>query len=207
MRAILSAVATCLLMATVSDVARAQSAAQLSLSREPAARFVGLDVFAGGGQITNVLVPATDTEEAKYPKWGWDAGATVNVGLRWLGLTAAVGRQPIDETLWVTHVVAGPRVTSPWMVSDTMVGRFFAHALVGAARADGPVAQTAGELVVGGGMDLLFFLRIQGDYVRTNLQSVKRGNGRLFIGAVIPLCAHGCTQADGFNVSGRPAVQ
>jgi hypothetical protein len=208
MRAILTATAAMVLWAgALSGTLLAQSAVDLPMSppgREP--RFTGLDVFIGGGQVQNELVPATDTEDAKYPKWGWDAGATISVGVRWFGITAAVGQQPVDETVWVSHLVAGPRVTSPWVVGESMIVRFFGHALAGMARTSDPVSQTAGEFVVGGGMDLLFF-RIQGDYVRANLAGVKRGNGRLFFGGVIPLCLRGCTEADGFNVSGRPATR
>jgi len=122
------------------------------------------------------------------------------------GITAAVGQQPVDDAVWVSHLAVGPRVTSPWFAAETMVGRFFAHALAGMARTSGPVSQTAGEFVVGGGIDLLL-LRIQGDYVRSNLTGVKRGNGRFFVGGVIPFCLRGCTEADGFNVSGRPATR
>jgi hypothetical protein len=209
MRAILTATAAMVMWAgALSGTVLAQSAAMdLPMSPPaPAPRFVGLDVFAGGGQIQNELVPATDTEEAKYPKWGWDVGATVNVGVRWFGITAAVGQQPVDDAVWVSHLAVGPRVTSPWFAAETMVGRFFAHALAGMARTSGPVSQTAGEFVVGGGIDLLL-LRIQGDYVRSNLTGVKRGNGRFFVGGVIPFCLRGCTEADGFNVSGRPATR
>jgi hypothetical protein len=209
MRAIVTAAAAAILWAGASlGAALAQSAAMDGSTSPPAPapRFVGLDVFVGGGQVQNELAPATETEDAKYPKWGWDAGATVSVGVRWFGITADVGQQPLDETVWVSHLAAGPRVTSPWVVGESMVVRFFGHALAGMARTSGTMPQTAGEFVVGGGVDLLF-LRIQGDYVRANLAGVKRGNGRLFVGGVIPLCLRACTEADGFNVSGRPATR
>jgi hypothetical protein len=171
-------------------------------------RFLGVDIFAGGGQFQNVLVPATDTEDAKYQKWGWDAGATVSYGVRWLGITASVGHQTIVQNMPAYHVVAGPRVTSPWLISDRAVGRFFGHALVGFARTAGVApSQSSAEWVFGGGLDL-FFARLQIDYVRLNLNGVNRGSPRVFVGGVIPLCLRACSESkDVVNLSGRPWVQ
>lgn len=166
--------------------------------------FLGLDVFAGGSQFQNVLVPATDTEPAKYPGWGWDAGATVSVGVRWLGITGTFGRQTV-ETVPIYQLAVGPRVTSPWLVGDAAIIRVFAHALAGFATSSGVTpSQSSAEWVIGGGVDIML-LRIQFDNVRLNLNGLKTSSPRIFIGGVVPLCLRACRAWDGFNVSGRPA--
>lgn len=167
-------------------------------------RFLGLDVFAGGSQFQNVLVPATGTEPAKFPPWGWDAGATVSVGVRWLGITGAFGRQTI-ETVPIYQLAVGPRVTSPWLPLGEMPIRGFAHALVGFAGTSGVTpSQSSAEWIIGGGCDV-FLLRFQFDSVWLKLNGVKTRNLRVFLGGVVPLCVRGCRESDAFNVSGRPA--
>jgi len=170
-------------------------------------RFLGVDIFAGGGQFQNELVPATDTEDAKFQKWGWDVGATLSYGVRWLGITGSFGHQAIVENVSAYHLVAGPRVTSPWIAGEMMVARFYAHALGGFARTSGATRpQSRSEWVVGGGIDMLL-LRLQFDYVRLNLDGAPKGNPRFFVGGVVPLCFRACSESrDGFNLSGRPAT-
>ena len=171
-------------------------------------RFLGLEVFGGGGQFQIELAPATETEDARYPKWGWDAGATLSYGIRWLGITGAVSHQAIGESLSAYHLVVGPRVTSPWIVGDRGAARFYAHALGGFAQTSGVTpSQRSAEWVFGGGMDAFFF-RMQFDYVRLNLNGVEKGNARVFLGAVVPLCLRACSESkDVFNVSGHPAAR
>jgi len=63
------------------------------------------------------------------------------------------------------------------------------------------------DQVFGGGMDAFLF-RMQVDYVRLNLNGVEKGNARVFLGAVVPLCLGACSESkDVFNVSGRPAAR
>jgi hypothetical protein len=54
-------------------------------------RFLGLDVFGGGaGYQRYDYVPSEDpSNDDVYGKFGWDVGATVSVGVRWLGITGA----------------------------------------------------------------------------------------------------------------------
>ena len=153
-------------------------------------RFLGIDVFAGGSQFQTVLVPATDTEPAKHPAWGWDAGATISVGVRWLGITGAFGRQTV-ETVPIYQLAVGPRVTSPWLVGDAAL-RGFAHALAGFASTSGVTpSQSSAEWVVGGGFDFMLF-RVQFDKVWLNLNGQKTSDFRVFIGGVVPFCLRAC---------------
>ena len=162
----------------------------------PQERFLGLDLFGGGAQLQNELAPATDTEKATYPHWGWDAGATVSYGVPWLGISAAFGHQAVAEDWGAYHLLAGPRVTSPWLINDNVGLRAFAHALAGFARTSGAApSQSSAEWVVGGGVDILLF-RVQVDYVHLNLNDVKGGFARVFLGGVVPLCLRACGESD-----------
>jgi len=167
--------------------------------------FLGLDVFGGAARCErNDVVPSEDpAKEDRMEKFGWDAGATVSVGVRWLGITGALGRQT-TEMVPTYHMVVGPRFTSPWAVSDAGAVRAFAHALVGFASTSGVTpSQSSAEWVIGGGVDI-FLLRIQFDSVWLKLNGVKTSNLRVFMGGVVPLCVRACRESDGFNVSGRP---
>jgi hypothetical protein len=92
-------------------------------------RFLALDVFGG------VIVPrhsdnGTESESSRWAIAGWDAGASLRV-VRWLGLTAAGGRQTVTNVP-AHHFLGGPRVTTSY--GDYGM-RGFAHVLVGVARA------------------------------------------------------------------------
>jgi hypothetical protein len=170
--------------------------------------FLGVDVFAGGAAFSRYeQAPAgDDSDEIRYAATGWEAGATVAFGWRWLGITGAFGRQTI-ETVPVYQAVVGPRVTSPWMTGEDVGFRVFAHALVGAARTSGVIpAQSSTEWVLGGGIDI-FLLRLQMDYVRLNLNGLRQDNYRVSMAGFVPLCLRACHASDGFNLSGRPAAR
>ena len=120
---------------------------------------------------------------------GWEAGATVRFARRWLGVTGAVSRTSRDQ-LVIRHFLVGPHLATSYGE-----GRLFAHALFGHARFEAStVASRSGfELVVGSGVDLVGgVFRIEFDYVRVNLEGVPKNDGRLIVGAVIPLCFVGC---------------
>jgi hypothetical protein len=100
----------------------------------------------------------------------------------------------------------GAQVVSPWIVGEDMGFRVFAHALYGFASTRGEApSQTSAEWVVGGGIDILL-MRVQVDYVRLHLDPLKRGNSRVFIGGVVPLCLRSCRGGE-INLSGRPATR
>jgi hypothetical protein len=165
--------------------------------------FLGVDVFGAGSYFLKEDVDENAEETDHYP-WGWEAGATVFVGLRWVGLTGSVGRQAYGSTP-ITHVAVGPRVTTGWIVGDMLPVRFFAHGLAGYAMGSGPTGTQGGtEWVAGGGVDLAF-LRIQVDYVRLKIEGVPANNTRAFVGGVISLCHRACAETDGLNLSGIPA--
>jgi len=199
--------ATALLGAGSAETARAQEPAKpVDAAAARPERFLGLDVFAGGaGYERYDYVPSEDpSKDDMYGKFGWDVGATVSVGVRWLGITGAFGRQTI-ETMPTYQMVVGPRLTTPWWALGYMPVRGFAHALVGIAATSGVTpAQTSAVWVIGVGVDL-FFLRMQFDEVRLNMNELKKDNFRFFVGGVVPLCLRACRETDGFNVSGRPA--
>ena len=81
------------------------------------------------------------------------------------------------------------------IIGDEGAVRFFAHALGGFAHTSGVTpSQSSAEWVLGGGMDALFF-RLQGDHVRLNVKGVNKGNARVFVGAVVPLCLRACSES------------
>jgi hypothetical protein len=169
-------------------------------------RFLGLDVFAGGAgyERYDFVRTGDPSKDDQFGKIGWDAGATVSVGVRWLGITGAFGRQTI-ETVPTWQVAVGPRLTSPWLPLGEIPVRAFVHALVGLAATSGVTpSQSSAEWVIGGGVDIVL-LRMQFDSVRLNMNGLKPSSYRFFVGGVVPLCLRGCRESDGFNVSGRPA--
>lgn len=104
-----------------------------SSPQRPGISTLRLDLFGRGAQFQNAIPPATEGEKYTYPHWGWDAGATLSYGVRWLGITGTFGHQAIAEDVSAYHLVAAPRVTSPWLVGEKMAVRGFAHALGGLA--------------------------------------------------------------------------
>jgi hypothetical protein len=171
-------------------------------------RFLGLDVFAGAARFEGSEQAGSEdpSEKIVVEKTGWDVGATVSIGVRWLGITGAFGRQTI-ETVPTYQMAVGPRLTSPWLPLGELPVRGFAHALVGFAGTTGVTpSQSSAEWVVGGGFDFFLF-RIQVDNVRLQLNGLKPSYFRLFFGGVVPLCLRACRESDGFNVSGGPAAK
>jgi hypothetical protein len=167
-------------------------------------RFLGLDIFAGGAQYERHDLPdgGDGSQAVSWGKFGWDTGATVSFGVRWVGITGTFGHHTIEDVP-TYQVAVGPRVTSPWYIDEVGI-RFFAHALVGVATTSGVTpSQRSTEWVIGGGFDVLL-LRIQIDYVRLGLDGLRKENTRAFIGGVVPLCLRACRAGDGFNLSGRP---
>jgi hypothetical protein len=164
---------------------------------------LGVDVFGAGSYFLKESVDGSAEETEHYP-WGWEAGATVFVGLRWIGVTGSIGRQ-ISGNTPITHVAVGPRVTTDWIVGDMLPVRFFAHGLAGYAVGNRPTGTQGGaEWVAGGGFDLAFF-RFQVEYVRLKVEGVPPNNTRAFVGGVFPLCLRACAQTDGLSISGVTA--
>jgi hypothetical protein len=117
---------------------------------------------------------------------GWEVGATVLYGKRWLGITSAVGRATIlDVPVW--QITAGPQV-----YIGKANARWLLHALVGYATTSGVTPSRSSVVgVVGGGLDLAIF-RLQADYVLLDLDGLQRNYGRAFVGVVLPLCFRAC---------------
>jgi len=163
-------------------------------------RFLGLEFIAAGVtyQRNEPLTTADDSKKDEFGKFGWDIGATVSYGVRWVGITGSVGRHTIEHVPTYQFVV-GPRFTTPW--SGPL--RVFAHALVGYARTRGLTSsQGSVEWVTGAGFDWAFF-RVQADGVSLNLNDLKMNSFRMFVGAFIPLCSRACRDTDIIDVS-RP---
>lgn len=168
---------------------------------------VRLDVFVGGAAFERYEQPDFENTDAdiRYATTGWQAGATAFVGVPWLGITGAVGCQTI-ETTPAYHAAIGPQFMSPWIIGEDVGFRLFAHALYGVVSTAGDSPTQRGtEWVFGGGIDVLL-LRIQYDYVRLNLPALARGNNRIFVGGVVPLCLRSCRDGE-INLSGRPAIR
>jgi hypothetical protein len=170
--------------------------------------FLGLDIFAGAAQyqLKNPPKGEDGKVENAFGKYGWDLGTTVNIGVRWVGITGTVGHHTI-ENIPTFHVLAGPRFTTDWAFTHTAAGRAFAHVLAGVVRTAGQTPSTPSEngpeVVVGGGFDLFLF-RCQFDYVRLGLDRLPRNNFRLFLGGVVPVCLRGCNEnQDLIDLSGR----
>ena len=159
-------------------------------------RLLALDIFGGwSGCCAAVETPGTGEESNKIGGNGWEVGATVLYGKRWLGIKSTVGRTTIfDVPVW--QVTAGPQV-----YYGKAYGRFLAHALVGFSTTSGVTpSQSSVMWVLGGGIDL-FILRLQGDYVRLSLDGVEKNNSRVFVGLVLPLCFRACE--DHYEAIGR----
>jgi hypothetical protein len=165
--------------------------------------FLAIDATAG-------IIPAgmgkseQQMQEEGIGKWdldGWGAGATVRF-LPWLGIAGEAGQQKFNDVR-TTHVLAGPRIATPFF--GELGGRYFAHALVGMASVRTPDnrASWGPEWVVGGGADLFGVWRLQFDYVRAGGEDTNARGLRVSTGVVVPLCFKGCRQSDGWDVS-RP---
>lgn len=161
-------------------------------------RFLAVDLFGG-------THPESSTSTLPNPPsttYGWEIGSTVRLDRR-LGAYVGVGRVRTPERHWITHVMAGPRVTTPFgRVTDV---RGFAHVLVGRATSElvSGATGSSGEVVIGGGLDALNVFRVQVDFVRRSLPGFPKNNGRLLFGAAIPFCFRGCRPGDGFDVSAK----
>jgi len=190
-----------------SPAAAQESAKPAAAATAKPGPWVGLDVYGGGAafQRYDQPDPADEDADIRFAKTGWNAGATLFVGLPWLGVTGLAGCQTI-ETVPTFQMAVGPQVMSPWIVGEDLGFRVFAHALYGYAATTGDgLPQHSAEWVFGGGIDLLL-LRLQYDYVRLHLEPLKRGNHRMFVAGVLPLCLRNCRDGE-INLSGRPAAR
>lgn len=163
-------------------------------------RFLALDVLAGAvvGSATTGSPDAGEEANKDDDMTGWEVGATVLYGKRWLGIKSTVGRATIlDVPVW--QITAGPQV-----YIGKPGARWLAHASVGFATASGPTASEGGVMwVVGGGLDLFIF-RLQGDFVLLNLDGLPKHYGRAFVGGVVPLCFRSCEDYwENFGAFGR----
>jgi hypothetical protein len=164
--------------------------------------FLGLDVF--GGALNAAGPESPPVEEGEEPKWnthGWEVGANLRLPNRWIGVTGTVARTWFDDTR-MYHVLAGPRVTTPFYP----FARAFGHVLVGGLSAHTPTtSQGSFGVAIGGGVDL-FLARLQFDYYRIDVDGVPQNNSRFFLGGVFPFCFRGCGPDDGFNVGDEPSA-
>lgn len=157
--------------------------------------FLALDLF-GGAHPEASTATGPDKPAGTF---GWEIASTVRF-VRWIGVTAAVGRVRTPERAWITHVQAGPRVSHTLgSVKDL---RGFAHVLVGRAMSELQTGMTDDslEIMAGGGVDVFNVFRFQLDVVRRDLDAFQRVNGRFLFGVALPLCFRGCTDIDGFAV-------
>jgi hypothetical protein len=206
MRGTVVALALFLLGGCLAETARAQEPAKpaSTLQHRPE-RYLRLDLFAGGAahQVKDPPKNENGEVEAGWGEYGWETGATLSVGIPWLGVTGSIGKYNI-ENVPAYHLLVGPRFTSEWGCGG-LCGRAFVHALAGFSRTSGGVPpQTSGEFALGFGVDIMpLFLRIQGDQVWLNLNGLPRGYFRIFAGGVVPLCLSACRDTDMINVSSR----
>ena len=158
--------------------------------RESHEHYLALDLFGGvaGNQKLN-----QSTEDEWPSSWGWDAGVTLNYGLRELGVTAAVGHHSIDGVS-TYHFVAGAQITKGW--SEERPLRFFMELLAGVAltRGDAP-PRSSGEWGFGAGIDFAI-LRVKFQEVWLEIGGHSTKNLRLFVGGVIPFCFRACEESD-----------
>ena len=161
----------------------------------PTEQFLAVD-FSGG-----IFVPkGPTTEENKWDIDGWQVDSTVRFR-RWIGVTGAVARHT-ENGMPVNQFLAGPRFSTGYFSYGGM--RLFAHVLGGVAHGGTTTVSETGPVVIaGGGADIFGVFRLQGDYVRLDFSGRRRNNGRVFIGAVVPLCFRGCGVDDWFDVSKR----
>ena len=150
-------------------------------------RLLALDIFGGAtvGSMT-IETPDTGEESTNDDMVGWEVGATVIYGKRWLGIKSTVGRAKLlDVPVW--QVTAGPQV-----YIGKANARWLVHALVGFAATSGVTPSRSSVVgVVGGGLDLAIF-RLQADYVLLNLDGLQKNYGRAVVGVVLPLCLRTC---------------
>lgn len=205
-----AALALLLSVGCLAETAGAQEPAKPAATpQDRPGRYLRLDIFAGGATYQFKDPPKDENGEAEsvYGAYGWDTGATLSVAVPWLGITGSIGHHTI-ENVPAYHLLVGPRYTTEWGC-EALCGRAFVHALAGLARTSGGVPpQTSGEFALGGGLDFMpLFLRIQIDQVWLNLNGVPKGNFRMFVGGVLPLCFRACRDTDFINVSGRPSAK
>ena len=161
-----------------------QASPQTSVDSDP--RFLAVDVL---GAWNRYVVTAAEVAGDDRVFHGWAAGATVRYSKPWFGIRADVGRTARGEER-INHLLIGPQLTTPYgSVSGV---RVFAHALVGRAFLQLPTASSSAlELVVGGGVQGL--VHVEFGYVRRDLHpSIPEHDGRLLVGAVVPLCFSRC---------------
>lgn len=136
-----------LLIVLLPALAAAQEPAPPAVSApDKPERLLALDIFGGwSGCCTAIETPGTGEESNKIGGTGWEVGATVLYGKRWLGIKSTVGRTTIfDVPFW--QVTAGPQVYigGAW-------ARWLAHALIGYATTSGATpSQSSVMWVVGG---------------------------------------------------------
>ena len=187
----------------------AAQAAQQPLSGS--GRFLAIDPFAGfvGHGTASATSGDEQAEESGIGFRGWEAGATVRVA-RWFGITGSYARTS-GNGFRLHHYFGGPQFSTAYAGQGV---RGFAHVLLGAVVASSPTApsETAPELVIGGGFDAFGFLRLQLDYLRSNVHLstsqglAPRNQIRMFLGAVVPLCLRSCRPDgwDGIDISRQP---
>lgn len=163
-------------------------------------RFLAADIF-GGVLPAGIGKSGEDSTAGPWDIDGWEVGATIRFR-PWLGADVSGGRHTMDGVR-THHLLAGPRIATRYL--DPWAVRFFAHALVGFGNASvtSGSSESGAEMAAGAGFDLFGVIRMKFDYVRLAAGSKPLQSGRAFIGGVVPLCFRGCSEADGFDVSGR----
>jgi len=133
-------------------------------------RFLALDV-AGGvlPVIQGREVEETDAGDLK----GWSLDGTA----RFLPRLGAVGSfaRTSDFELPASHLLAGVRASTKFVYGGNwLASRLFAHALAGYGNPrSGPEAPDGGaEVVLGGGLDVFAFLRLQIDYIGSGVDGL-----------------------------------
>jgi hypothetical protein len=160
-------------------------------------RFLAVDFTGGVLQFSNQYETAGVGDGR-----GWYVGATIRPQT-WWGITGEVARTTTrDDAHRAVHYLGGVRVNTT--SGGEFATRLFAHALVGGTNVHDLTGSHAGtQFVTGAGFDFLYFVRVQGDYVLSNVTGLTKNHGRVLVGVVLPLCFKGCRKEgiDGIPLS------
>ena len=135
-----------LLIVLLPALATAQEPAPPAVSApDKPERLLALDIFGGWASgYATIEAPGTGEESSKIGG-GWEVGATVVYGKRWLGIKSTVSRTTsLDVPVW--QITAGPQV-----YIGKAHARWLVHALVGFATTSGVTPSRSSVVGVVGG--------------------------------------------------------
>jgi hypothetical protein len=153
--------------------------------------FLAIDLSGGYSRLDIQLGELNEEgEEVPTGFGGFEVDATVRF-MPWLGVTGSYFQNGNGGTTF-QQILVGPRFNTRYF--GPYYTRAFAHALFGRVHVDSLMAppESSSEMVIGGGLDMYGFLRMQIDYVRFDLAGYPANNVRISVGGVVPLCLNGC---------------